>query len=166
MTLADRIAVIDRGVLQQVAAPHEVYDRPANLFVAGFIGSPPINLLPARIADENGVREIAAESFRWSAPQRLAAPSSPDVTIGIRPEHLSVTPRAGRSEAAVEAVAELVEALGSFSVVYARAGERLLGMVVDLETKVHPGDRVTLHLDLEHAHIFDGQTGRNLSLGG
>ncbi len=165
MTLADRIAVIDRGRLQQADQPNIVYNRPANLFVAGFIGSPPINLLPARVTDEGGRRWLVSDALRLPAPSGLAAPASGEVTLGVRPEHLCIKPHADRAEIAVPAFAELVEELGSFSVVYARAGAVLLGVVIDLETTVRPGDPVTVHFDLSRTHVFDTQTGRNLTLG-
>ncbi|MHA1569661.1 MAG: ABC transporter ATP-binding protein, partial [Alphaproteobacteria bacterium] len=108
MTLADRIAVIHEGRLQQVAAPTEVYDRPANRFVAGFIGSPAMNFVPAKITDENGRRWLTAETFRLPAPTQIQPPTGESVTIGIRPEHIALHSTDAENEVTVAAQAELL----------------------------------------------------------
>jgi multiple sugar transport system ATP-binding protein len=163
MTLADRIAVIDRGVLQQAATPGAVYERPANLFVAGFIGSPPMNFLPAELIDEGGRRFVQTAVIRFPAPDYLPPNAPRALMVGIRPEAVCIRSHLGRPEAQATATAELVEALGSFSVVYARAGAELLAAVIDLETQVKPGDPLTLHFDLSRMHLFDRQSGANQS---
>jgi len=163
MTLADRIAVLDRGVLQQVARPNEVYNKPANQFVAGFIGSPTMNFIPALIVEENGQRWASCSSFRLPVPAHVTEPAGAEVTIGVRPEHLCVKGH-DRPEVVVPATVEIIEELGSSSVVYARAGKHLLSVMIDLETKAFLHQPLSLHIDLAKVHLFDGKTGRNLTL--
>ena len=144
MTLADRVAVLDRGRLQQVAPPREVYDRPANAFVAGFIGNPPMNLFPAGV---------------------LASPVPPAArTAGVRPEAIALVP--ANADGALRAVVEHVECLGHESLVHARfdgrPGSDSVRVVarVDGMPTVGAGDAVGLRIDPARVHLFgdDGRT--------
>src|SRR3712207_4360698 len=94
MTMASRVAVMSEGVLQQVGPPQQVYDRPENVFVAQFIGSPPMNVLPGAVVDDGGVRKVHAAGGTLTvspeAAQVLAARGTSDVLVGVRPEHLVV----------------------------------------------------------------------------
>lgn len=116
MTMGDRVAVLKGGKLQQFAAPNELYDRPANAFVAGFIGSPAMNLFTASVVD-NGVR-VGDSVFELERDQVsiLSGTGLTEVTVGIRPEQLEVTESGG-----VEVVVDLVEDLGSEAFVYTHA---------------------------------------------
>ena len=108
MTLADRIVVLGPAGVQQIGAPMHLYDRPANVFVAGFIGSPKMNLLPATLAPSGDV-QFGSARLPWQAPTDAAAP----VTLGIRPEHLVADP-----DGAIEGTVLLVERLGAESYVH------------------------------------------------
>lgn len=155
MTLADRIVVLDRGVVQQVGSPMSLYENPANLFVAGFIGSPTMNLL-ATTAD--------ADALIIGSDQRLPPVSGTRwqkaATLGIRPEHISaVSPQQGQLQGTVG----VIERLGADAFVYAEvpgAGRVLLRSRGN--TALRPGEHIGLSLDLEHAHCFDSE-GRTLS---
>jgi len=109
MTMGDRIAVLQRGVLQQVADPHTLYTRPANTFVAGFIGTPPVNLFEGRVAEYGASVEVAGALWRVGEAQRtaLAGRTGAAVTVGVRPEDLRT------EEQGVAATLEVVEPLGS-----------------------------------------------------
>jgi multiple sugar transport system ATP-binding protein len=121
MTMGDRIAILRDGVLQQVGEPDEVYDRPANLFVAGFIGSPPMNLAQATVEARNGTLVTRVGNTEISVPdevareQRLERWRDKPVVVGIRPEDLHAPGQDGRSSTlgAFEATVDRVEALGS-----------------------------------------------------
>jgi len=118
MTMGDRIAVLDRGRLQQVADPRTLYARPANTFVAGFIGTPPVNLLEATVAADGGTLEVAGAALALGEAQRaaVAGRKGSRVIVGVRPEDLVP----GADERGVVARVELVEPLGSETLVHAR----------------------------------------------
>ena len=168
MTLGDRVAVMSNGVLQQLGAPQDVYDRPANLFVAGFIGSPPMNLLRAE------ARGGVANAGDLSLP--IAGLPDGDVVLGLRPEHLRP---ATDGQPSTEFHVEVVEPLGdgvivhgtvSGTLVTAPSGDdevlpRLAGERAEITTKFEPtlrpspGERMRLAIAPHHVHVFDGRTG-------
>ncbi|MDO5051758.1 MAG: sn-glycerol-3-phosphate ABC transporter ATP-binding protein UgpC [Pseudoclavibacter sp.] len=151
LTMGHRVAVLDRGELQQIAAPRELYRRPANVFVAGFVGSPAMNLL-----------ELDAQHELLSAfGARLPASDGPRaVTLGVRPEHLRPDP-AGRLELSVD----MVEELGSDSYVYGRArlpGEPQIAVRVAAADPPRPDEVLRVGADPEQLHLFDTETGERL----
>jgi ABC-type sugar transport system ATPase subunit len=174
MTLGHRVAVLDRGRLQQVATPRDLYERPANVFVAGFIGTPPMNLFPTRVdTDDTGRPRLALGGRTVAiAPARLRdrAPrggAGVRLTAGVRPEALRLA--AGPAEAdAVPATVEHLEALGHETLVHVRVAgapgdeggaslvARLPGMA-----GVRAGDAVGIHLDPAQVLVF-GEDGRAL----
>jgi multiple sugar transport system ATP-binding protein len=176
MTLGQRVAVLDRGVLQQVDTPQALYRHPANTFVAGFIGSPSMNFLRARLA--NGGLELGR--FHLELPERLRgriAGGGEDVLLGLRPEHFADARLADvRGRPLVPATIEVTEQLGPETVAYFRIdgvhaeeiGERpvelggALAARLDPRTTVEPGDTVELVADLESAQLFDLTSGRSL----
>lgn len=159
LTMGDRIAVLKDGVLQQVGTPRDLYETPQNVFVAGFIGSPAMNLFPATIA-ENGLQ---FGTLAVSSPA-VAAAGSGQVTVGVRPEDLTVAP-AGEAGLAVEI--DLVEELGADGYLYGHTvggGERI-DLVARVDGRNHPsiGETVTLVPNAVHLHVFDGQSGVRIS---
>ena len=165
MTLADRIAVINQGKLQQAASPSEVYNQPANRFVAGFIGSPTMSFIPGKLYDQNDTRWVDAGQFRVPLPSQIAEPDGREVIVGLRPEHLSLTPaEPTQKNTKIDAVVELIEPLGSSTVVYARAGKHLLGFITESKQIISLGQPVTLSADLKQVLFFDGKTEQNLML--
>jgi multiple sugar transport system ATP-binding protein len=174
MTLGQRVAVLNRGVIQQVDTPGELYNHPANTFVATFIGSPAMNFLRARLA--GGVVEFAAVRFELPQGSRGDLREvNGDVLLGFRPEHF-FDPRLAASEAAgnlLPVTVELLEQLGSETLLYFRAdgveaqqkseGEVELGGALvarlDPRTRAVPGERLVLGVDIERAHFFDPSTG-------
>lgn len=178
MAMADRVAVMELGVLQQLAPPRELYDSPANLFVARFIGEPPMNLLAGIVRADGGVRAVEGEGWRVPLPARMAARleagAARDVLVGARPEHLRL--RAVDAFCARRGLAGEVffrEPRGDVDVVLVRLarGERagdtslsrdMLAVEVPAGGEWKEGDRVEIELSPEELHIFDAPTGRNL----
>jgi multiple sugar transport system ATP-binding protein len=160
MTLGDRVAVLDRGVLQQVAAPAELYDRPANAFVAGFIGNPPMNLLAVTVT--GGVAAVTGTQARVSIDRSVLADATADrssaVTLGVRPEAISLA--ADGTLEAVAATVEHVELLGHETLVHATLGAdsdaapRVTARVSGIHRIAH-GTAISLAIDVERAHLFD-----------
>ncbi|MCA0047403.1 sn-glycerol-3-phosphate ABC transporter ATP-binding protein UgpC [Mesorhizobium sp. B283B1A] len=152
MTMADKIVVMRDGRIEQVGAPLELFDRPANLFVAGFIGSPSMNLLKG-VVRKGGV-DIAGTLFPI-APNN-AVQDGRAVVYGVRPEHLEIHPDG------VPAKISVVEPTGSETLVFLRFGD---GEMVALFRERHdfkPGDTLKLRPRLDHIHLFDAETGKRL----
>jgi len=163
MTMGHRIAVMQKGKLQQVGTPLEVYDCPANLFVAGFIGTPPMNLLPGVLADHGA--SVAAAGLRLPLPARLAAAAGGQegrkVVLGIRPEHVREPDRApagGGAPQPVTARVEFVEPLGHEVIVHGRVGGDLLVAKVDPHRAPRMGDEIVLAMATAAVHLFDAAT--------
>jgi ABC-type sugar transport system ATPase subunit len=162
MTLADRIAVLDDGRIEQVGTPEDVYERPATTFVAGFIGAPAMNLLPGRIVHKGDARAVELPGGVELALPDTIDPASEGmaVTVGIRPEHLEWA--APEQPATIEATALVVEPLGSDTL----AAIALDGH--DVQVRLQPkrvrraGDPVRLNVAPEDVHLFDAQ-GRRIA---
>jgi multiple sugar transport system ATP-binding protein len=155
MTMATRLAVLNDGKLEQVGTPAEVYDRPASSFVAGFLGSPAMNLLPARISTWDGALRVLATDLDLPLGITGDAPAR-DVLLGIRPEHLR--PGGG----AVRGVVALVENLGSEELAHCQIGDTRICVRGARPLGLTAGEPVALHARPEHLHLFDRTTGRRL----
>jgi multiple sugar transport system ATP-binding protein len=153
MTMGDRIAIMNAGILQQVGTPGEIYDHPANLFVAGFIGTPTMNFVPAIVT--NG--SAKASGFEVKLPKAV---SSEKGTIGFRPE--AVTDRISDGAATLDMKVDVVERLGSDQFLYGQVGGDQVTARVDPRMNVSPGDRVKLGLDTRGMHFFDSETEKAL----
>ncbi len=167
MTMGERIAVMDKGRLQQLDSPQHLYDFPANRFVATFIGSPSMNIFRAAVArDANtGVVRIAADEFGVAIPaeraKRLTNWYGKEVLIGVRPEHIEVREFAEdvRDDNTVTAMIELVEPLGSETLLHLRGplGETIVARV-DPRARLTVGTTVDVTVRTEHIHAFDPET--------
>jgi multiple sugar transport system ATP-binding protein len=156
MTMATRIAVLDDGRLQQVGAPREIYDRPANVFVARFVGSPSMNVLEATV--DGHAATVAGGTI--PIPSDLALAAGEKVTVGVRPEHLRI---ATAEEPAVEAQVTTTEWLGHEQVVTADlGGETIAVRSVDSGALPAPGTALRLAVDPVHVHVFAHDTGRRI----
>lgn len=155
MTLGDRLVVMNNGVVEQEGAPLEIYTRPASAFVAGFIGSPPINLLEAR-------RTQGGISVSGSAV--IDAPQYPDLPellrAGIRPEHLLPC---AESEAQIRLTAEVVEPQGAETIVHGLAEGLKLTVRLDGAASVTEGEAIPLRVAADSLHLFDCESGRRLA---
>jgi multiple sugar transport system ATP-binding protein len=157
MTLADRIVVMHDGLVEQIGAPLELYDRPQNLFVAGFIGSPAMNLLTGTICGDGRPQFEGANGVRLPL---LAAPRGSDgrpVIYGIRPEHFVI------SEDGTEAEVLVVEPTGSELQVAAKIGGDDIVAVFRERHDFKPGDKIRLKPDPRAAHLFDAPSGQRLT---
>jgi multiple sugar transport system ATP-binding protein len=143
MTMGDRVAVLCDGVLQQCAAPRELYRDPTNVFVAGFIGSPPMNLVSLPVLDDS----VALGGWEIRAPRGI---NGPDVVVGIRPEHLEV------SGIGIEIEVDVVEELGADAYVYGRIVDSATPVIARTDGLDPPqrGSRVRLLPVGDHIHFF------------
>ena len=157
MTLADRIVVLDHGRIEQVGPPGELYDAPANRFVAGFIGAPAMNFIPAAIeAGEGGEPQVRFGPVTLPAG-RLQGVAPGPVTLGVRPEHLTIAPLA---EADFSGRVEIVEKLGAESLAYLQTAFSAEPITIRIPKQpvVRPGDEVGVRVARERFHLF-GETG-------
>jgi multiple sugar transport system ATP-binding protein len=165
MTMGDRIVIMLDGTVQQVGPPMEVYQKPANVFVAGFIGSPSMNLLPVQVAGEAGGLWLEGTGFRLPVPPeraaRLEAWRGRAVTLGVRPEDLLLRP-AGPEGNALRASIEIVEAVGSDIFLDLSLAGASLTARVEASAPVQAGQEITLHPNPARVHLFDGESGANL----
>jgi multiple sugar transport system ATP-binding protein len=152
MTLADRIVVLRDGRIEQVGTPLDVYNRPANLFVAGFIGSPRMNLLPARVTAYEQVT-VGSDARPISVPMTDNAPTGADCTLGARPEHIDVV---GEAQADLVITLELVEQLGGETYLYGSApGLPPLTVRQEGQARYDRSQRLGLRLKRDALHLFD-----------
>ncbi len=166
MTMGTRIAVLKDGILQQLDTPQNLYDHPANRFVAGFIGSPAMNFFEARLVAEGEEMYVDAGSFRVRVPPAQAvvlrekrAPA--EIVFGIRPEDVydaAFVPGGLQGGDIVEAQVDVVEPLGAEMYVYLVSGPHTFLGRMDSRTRVWPGDRMQVVMNMAHMHIFDRET--------
>ena len=148
MTMGDRIAIMNAGILQQVGTPDDIYDHPANLFVAGFIGSPTMNFVPVTLSDGTA----KAAGFDVKLPKHVGSQKG---TLGFRPEAVTDRPS---EHASLDMKVDVVERLGSDQFLYGQVGGDTITARVDPRLKVEPGDSVKLGLDTRSLHLFDSET--------
>ena len=151
LTLGDRIAIMDKGALQQVGTPNEIYQKPHNTFVAGFIGTPPMNMAQISIRNTNSfvLGEMTVE-FSASLPART------DIILGIRPEKLSIVP--AHTPYTIPCMIEHREYLGHESLTHVKITPTITWYIKDIVEGVKTGDRMGLQLSPEDIHWFDPVT--------
>jgi multiple sugar transport system ATP-binding protein len=163
MSMADRIAVLREGAVQQVAAPEDIYHRPANRFVATTIGSPPMNFLPATARRANGTTVIEHAAFTLRASgDLLALEDGAPCFIGVRPEDVHV----GGADGAIDATVFVTEPLGGETVVDLRLGDRILKALAPATARFEADAAVKVHFDPRRLHIFDAAGTTLLSAAG
>jgi multiple sugar transport system ATP-binding protein len=156
MTMADRIVVMNSGIVEQIGTPLELYDNPANMFVAGFIGSPSMNLI------KGTVRVGAKPGFEIAGGLRLPLPKisktwdGKAAIYGVRPEHLEL--RKGGADAEVT----VVEPMGSETQLFAKLGQQKIVGLFRERLRAQPGDRISVAPDVSAVHLFDADGGRRL----
>lgn len=164
MTMANRIAVMNHGVLMQVDTPQKLYDSPNNLFVAGFIGSPAMNFFNAQLLKEGEDIVIKTDSFAVKVPENrrkaLEGHLGKPVIFGLRPENIHdpnyAPPRIISQE--VEAIVDLTELMGNEIFLFLKSGEDDYVARVDPRTSYQMGDKVTMAFNMANMHIFDKET--------
>ena len=167
MTMGTRIAVMNEGRLQQVGTPQELYDRPINRFVAGFIGSPSMNFATVEVTGTGD--NITLEGSNVSVPlppqfRQAVGAAGRQLIAGFRPEHLVLGPVTGAT-ATVNAKAEVVEYLGNEELIHASGSGRDIVAIVDSSYRVRPGDMLELRIPLDRVQLFDPDTNFSLPFG-
>ncbi|BCH32229.1 ABC transporter ATP-binding protein [Mesorhizobium sp. L-8-10] len=169
MALADRIVIMHEGVLQQIGSPEEVYSRPANLFVAGFVGSPVMNVADATVSESGGSARVivAGEPEGFAFPRELLGKlngkaASGGVSLGIRPEGVLVDHEAREGFLPVEA--HIIEPLGAYDIVDLKVGDQMLRARTRSGYVARAGDRVFARIDPSQAHFFDKESGNSLGV--
>ena len=163
MTLGDRVVVMKDGWVQQVGEPLELYGKPLNRFVAGFIGSPAMNFVDVAISDSGGTLWADAEGLRLKVPpklvERVRAHSGKRMTLGVRPEALHPATGADAAEYCFDSAVDVVEPLGNEILVNFRAGGAPMVARVDPAVRVKAHQSIRLALDPERVHFFDEKSG-------
>jgi multiple sugar transport system ATP-binding protein len=160
MTMADRIVVMHDGIIEQIGTPLELYDRPGNLFVAQFIGSPAMNVFEGVLQREGGITAVSALGSLWPVAGLAGGQHGQKVHYGIRPGDLTL------ADAGIPAEVVVVEPTGAETELLLQIGSgadaRQLILVMHGRTDAQPGERVHLAIDGAKAHVFDGQSGQRL----
>jgi multiple sugar transport system ATP-binding protein len=160
LTLADRIAIMKEGVIQQLGTPAEIYHRPTNLFVAGFIGAPSMNFLAGFIEKSEGALRFktADLSIDLSRYAFQMEPTPGPATLGVRPEQVSVVPNPGSP--VIEASVSVIEPMGSDTVAWFSWAGNSLSLRVMGDLDLRPGDKIPVGLDISKASLFDADGNR------
>jgi multiple sugar transport system ATP-binding protein len=164
MTLADRIAVMKDGKIQQLGAPHEIYSHPVSRFVAGFIGSPQMNFLSGTLeagpppAFRAGDLRVPLDRYTFSAKAAAGGPC----VLGIRPEHVAAGAEGAARPFSCEVEIEIVEPMGADTLVWTKLAGTNFGFLVDSEHRVKIGERIAIGFDPARASLFDDATGVRL----
>jgi multiple sugar transport system ATP-binding protein len=165
MTMADRIVIMKDGLIQQVGTPKDVYNTPVNTFVATFMGSPSMTLLPADLSDENGQTFVTGNGFRLPVPERLKAAAqgsaSNGITVGLRPEHFSAEART-QDFAPVDLTVKVAEYIGSSQYLAADIGGQNITAAVEVGPESELMTDGTYYFDTTRLYLFDRKTGAAL----
>jgi multiple sugar transport system ATP-binding protein len=162
MTMADRIAVMNEGRIEQLGEPLELYDRPANLFVAQFIGSPAMNLFSGKVTHKGGRPQVALEVGAVVAlPTDVAAEEGKRLTVGVRPEHFGIA----NGEGSLAAKVDVVEPLGSQMQVSLSCASQPFIAIFNERLSCVPGDTMHLVPRAGFLHLFDAESGRRIATG-
>ena len=165
MTLADRVVILNHGRIEQIGTPMAVYAAPANLFVAGFIGSPAMNMMPAEIDTRTpGHPRVLAAGVSLPLDSRNEVAFAPGVkaVFGIRPEDIAVLPPGTEAPAMAEATVTTVEPLGAEFLLSFTLGAHEFVAKIAGRALPNVGDRLRFAFNMRHAHVFDAATGRSL----
>ncbi|MGO4448749.1 ABC transporter ATP-binding protein [Phyllobacterium sp. TAF24] len=154
MTMADKIVVMKDGLVEQIGTPLDLYDYPANLFVAGFIGSPSMNFIRGSLAGVGSFQ--TAEGIKLPVPQTIASAGSDEVIYGVRPEHIRI------AEGGIPVDVSVVEPTGSEIMVVGKLGDQEIMCLFRERLSIKSGDRIHIGIDPAHSHLFDGASGMRL----
>jgi len=167
LSMGDRIVVMREGRIQQVGSPTDLYERPANVYVASFIGSPPMNFLEARVEADRIVlpaERATAPPMNDGARQALSAVAAPEITVGVRPEHIVFSDRAAEGGAfSVAGAVDTVEPLGHTTLVRTKlASGRLINVLLAGKVRLKEGQPVHAEFPLDRVYLFDRTSERSL----
>lgn len=158
MTMSDRIAVLNNGEVAQVGTPEELYDEPANTFVAKFIGMPSMNLLTGKLIHLDEAKtavSVHGQEFSWDIKETRHEPSSDDVMVGFRPEATSL---ADKESADIQGDVRLVERIGDRLLAYIDGPESEIRLTVDASDDLKQGQHIPIHIDKTGMYLFDNNT--------
>lgn len=166
MSLSDEIAIMNRGILMQVGSPLEVYNSPRNRFVAGFIGSPPMNFIAAKLVKEDGRFSVNTGDFQISIPAskegkvRKSIEIGEEVIFGIRPENIyhESSAKDAAPECKVNAVVDVIEPMGSELIVSLATGKHILQAIMGPDTKAEIDQKIKVVIDMNKSHLFHRET--------
>lgn len=158
MTLGDRIVIMRDGFIQQAGRPLDLYDRPANAFVATFIGSPEMNLIDGELAREGDVLAMRSGNLNVELPAQAFLETEKDVTLGIRPEHIE----RGETPASVEMVVGLVEQIGAQTYVLGTIHGNKFRAVFARDDALKANDRISVTFPQQKLHLFSRESGKTL----
>ncbi len=175
MTMSDRVVVMNKGVVQQVGTPLEVYNLPSNTFVAGFLGSPAMNFIPCQVQQTADALTIMAEELHWALPldgtqaasERITknrAQLQGKLTLGVRPEDLTLVTAAPATAAAIPCRITLVEHLGAGNLLIVQVGSQQITVATAADFFLPPGSNATLVINPAKVHFFITDSGRNVTL--
>ena len=167
MTMGDRIVVMSNGLIQQVGSPLELYNQPANLFVAGFIGSPAMNFIPATVSEENSTVSVQTSGFKISLPDEMGAKAkasnAKDFIFGVRPEDIT---KKGMGEAAatmsepMTALVNVIETLGKETFLDITTGDDNIKAIVSPNIRVKREENINLEINMDKVHLFKKEDGQ------
>ncbi|ANK88722.1 MULTISPECIES: ABC transporter ATP-binding protein [Rhizobium] len=157
MTMADKIVVMHDGIVEQIGTPLELYDRPANLFVGGFIGSPAMNMIHGRLDPENPSQFVAANGTRLPVANAPTSAVGRDLVYGLRPEYISLDPNGVPAEIVV------IEPTGYETHLTVRLGGSDVSCVFRERVDARPGEAIRVAIDAKHVHLFDAEGGMRLT---
>ncbi|MCC6719411.1 MAG: sn-glycerol-3-phosphate ABC transporter ATP-binding protein UgpC [Acetobacteraceae bacterium] len=165
MTLADRVVVMNHGVIEQVGAPQELYHNPQTRFVAGFIGSPAMNFLPVQVVDDSGLKVQLADGTKMAIPpervDRYGPYKGKKMTLGIRPEHMTETHESEKPGVQLmNAKVDVVEPMGMETLVHHFVDGVAVCSRVDPNTKCRPGEILPLAIDMNNMHLVEDSSSR------
>jgi multiple sugar transport system ATP-binding protein len=174
MTMGTRIVVMKDGIIQQVAAPRKLYDEPANLFVAGFIGSPQMNFIEGKVTLQDERYYFENKRIKLLIPQQFyadlgrALESSRSFVMGVRPEHVLLKQKewAATDDDFVQCVVEMTEVTGADSFVYTKIGDTAVIVRTDPDTVYLKDEKPAIGFNMNKVHFFDEQSGASIGVGG
>jgi multiple sugar transport system ATP-binding protein len=160
MTLADRIVLMNGGLIEQVGAPLDLYERPATRFVAGFLGSPKMNFIPGRIVSDAGGGALLDLGDGRQIKMSGNPPGSGEIILGVRPQHIAIARGTNWHGARLPCKIDLVQPTGSRTLITCPVGSALVVAEVDAHVDCKPGDAVELEIDMDHVVLIDPATDR------
>ena len=161
MTMADKIVVLNGGIVEQVGSPDELYDQPNNTFVASFIGSPSMNQIPGKVVSEKGKKYAKSQdNSLFLIPENANVSEGQEIIYGFRPEHVDINQSA--SEDAINLIVKVDQPTGSQSLVFANLGDQEICLDVPKSHLLKPGNEFKMTPQLDNIHIFNSETGKRI----
>lgn len=167
MTMADKVAIYNAGKINQFGPPFELYDKPSNMFVAGFIGSPPMNFFDCEFVQKQGKVCLNAGEFTLSLPKEIkkvikkeGEVNSRELVLGVRPEDVHLAPKVGPKINVIEAQVYVVEPLGPETIIDFKIKDNIYKMSHRGKVNLRAGDKINIFFNMEKIHLFDKKTGK------